>query len=144
MTCYPRCMLWTSQRRDYSESFFFSFFLNSWNVTLKNVIKTVSEKKVECKTGSQMGAGQPGPLLAKSAGPTAKLRASGPRACSKSRPGNMTKSSEVTYSSHCLWWFWCCWGLIRDRSLQLTAGAASIVFGSEGNGYKIYKISLLE
>ena len=36
-----------------------------------------------------MGAGQPGPLLAKSAGPTAKLRASGPRARSKSRPADL-------------------------------------------------------
>ena len=33
-----------------------------------------------------MTAGQPGPQPAKSAGPTAKLRASGPQARSKSRP----------------------------------------------------------
>ena len=33
-----------------------------------------------------MRAGQPGPQPAKSAGPAAKLRASGPRARSKSRP----------------------------------------------------------
>ena len=33
-----------------------------------------------------MRAGQPGPQSAKTAGPTAKLRALGPRARSKSRP----------------------------------------------------------
>ena len=81
-----------SEERLFSIILFF-FFLNSWNVTLKNVIKIVSEKKVECKTGSQMGAGQPGPLLAKSAGPTAKLRASGPRARSKSRPEYYVEST---------------------------------------------------
>ena len=74
-----------SEERLFSIILFFNF-LNLRNITLKNVNKIVSERKVECKTDSKMRAGQPGPLPAKSAGPTAKLRASGPRARSKSRP----------------------------------------------------------
>ena len=52
-------------------------------ITYKQVIEIVSERKVECKTDSQMRAGQAGPLPAKSAGLTAKLRAR-----SKLRPGH--------------------------------------------------------
>ena len=40
------------------------------------------------KQRRKMRVGQPGPQPAKSAGPTAKLRASGPRARSKSRPAS--------------------------------------------------------
>ena len=70
----------------------------------KDVIKIVSERKVECKTVSQMRAGQPGPLPAKSAGLTAKLRASGPRARSKLRPvnelENLKTPSQMSSSAH--------------------------------------------
>ena len=63
-----------SQEREYSVSCFANFKIYE------------SEKKVESKSDSQMRGGQPGPQPAKSAGPTAKLRASDPRARSKKRP----------------------------------------------------------
>ena len=49
-----------------------------------------------------MRGGQPGPQPAKSAGPTAKLRASGPRARSKLRPADQPfqVSSHPTHSSN--------------------------------------------
>ena len=73
-------------------------------ITYKQVIEIVSERKVECKTDSQMRAGQPGPLPAKSAGPTAKLRASGPRARSKKRPAHypVFKSNRNQQRLYCV------------------------------------------
>ena len=64
-----------SQESEYSVSCFANFKIYE------------SEKKVESKSDSQIRAGQPGPQPAKSVGPTAKLRALGPRARSKLRPG---------------------------------------------------------
>ena len=47
------------------------------------------------KQRRKMRAGQPGPQPAKSAGPAAKLRASGPRARSKSRPADKRLTTKL-------------------------------------------------
>ena len=47
-----------------------------------------------------MRGGQPGPQPAKSAGPTAKLRASGPRARSKKRPAYWEGMENCTIWNH--------------------------------------------